>query len=125
MEEEEEESEDLPKISLHAITGRDALDTMKVYGQVGRSISLVLIDSGSTHNFMSLALTEVLGLILKKGETMKVIMASGEKIISPRECQPIAMELQGWKFHIELFVLPLEGYGIVLGAQWLRILGPI
>jgi hypothetical protein len=93
MEEEEEESEDLPKISLHAITGRDALDTMKVYGQIGRSISLVLIDSGSTHNFVSLALAEVLGLIPKKRETMEEIVASGEKIITLGKCQPIAVEL--------------------------------
>ena len=123
--EEEEEVDDSPKISLHAITGRDALDTMKIYGQIGRSISLVLIDSESTHNFMSLALAEVLELILKRGEAMEVIVASGKKIQSPEKCNPIVVELQGWNFHIEFFVLPLEGYGIVLGAQWLHILGPI
>ena len=123
--EEEEESEDSPKISLHAITRRDALDTMKVYGQIGRSISLVLIDLGSTHNFMSLALAEVLELIPKRGEAMEVIVALGEKIQSLGKCNLIVVELQRWNFHIEFFVLPLEGYGIVLGAQWLRILGPI
>jgi hypothetical protein len=122
---EEEEGEDSPKISLHAITGRDASDTIKVYGQIGRSISLVVIDSGSTHNFMSLALAEVLELIPKRGEAMEVIVASGEKIQSSGKCNPIVVELQEWKFHIEFFVLPLEGYGIVLGAQWLRVLGPI
>ena len=86
---------------------------------------MVLIESGSTHNFMSLALAEVLELISKRGEAMEVIVASREKIQSPGKCNPIVVELQGWKFHIKFFVLPLEGYGIVLGAQWLRVLGPI
>ena len=91
--EKDEEGEDSPKISLHAIMGRDALDTMKVYGHIGRSISLVLIDSGSTHNFMILALAEVLELILKRGEAMEVIVASGEKIQSLGKCNPIVVEL--------------------------------
>jgi hypothetical protein len=80
---EGDDGEDLPKISLHAIIGREALDMMKVYGQIKRSISLVLIDFGSTHNFVSLALANVLGLIPKEGDEMDVIVASGEKIKSP------------------------------------------
>jgi hypothetical protein len=34
------------------------------------------------------------------------------------------VELQGWNFCIDFYILPLEGYGLVLGTQRLRILGP-
>jgi hypothetical protein len=62
MEEDDGEEGDQPLVSLHAITGKDAPETMKVYGVINKIISLVLIDFGSTHNFMSLALAHLLGM---------------------------------------------------------------
>jgi hypothetical protein len=32
---------------------------------------------------------------------------------------------QGWKFSVDYYILQLEGYGVVLGTQWLWMLGPI
>lgn len=74
-----EEAEDTPKISLHAITGKDPTKTMKTYGRIGLSKFLVHIDSGSTHNFMSLSLAHVLNLQPAKEGGMDVTIASGEK----------------------------------------------
>jgi hypothetical protein len=55
---------------------------------------------------------------------MDIIVESGEKISSPGKCVQIPVELQGWNFCIDFYILPLEGYGLVLSTQWLRILGP-
>jgi len=120
-----EEEEVIPEISLHAMTGKDNPETMKIYGRIGKTIFLALIDSGSTHNFMSLALARKLGLQPTKGEGMEVVIASGERISSPGKCIQISVELQGRIFVVDFYILPLEGYGVVLGTQWLRILGPI
>jgi hypothetical protein len=54
-----------------------------------------------------------------------VIIASGEKIRSPGKCVQIPVELQGRIFTVDFYILQLEGYGVVLGTQWLRIFGPI
>jgi hypothetical protein len=53
----------------------------------------VLIDSGSTHNFMSLALTQLLRLQPTEEGGMDVIVASGEKIRIPGKCVKIPVEL--------------------------------
>jgi hypothetical protein len=98
---------------------------MKVYGQIGSTISLVLIDSRSTHNFVSLALAKLLKLQPKDKGGMEVVVASGDRIRSPGKCLQVPVELQGWNFYVDIYILPLEGYGMVLGAQWLRGLGPI
>jgi hypothetical protein len=104
---------------------KDTPETMKIYERIGWSIFLVLIDSGSTHNFMSLALPRLLKLQPAEEGGMDVIIASGEKIRSLGQCVQIPVELQGRIFTVDFYILQLEGYGVVLGTQWLRILGPI
>jgi len=54
-----------------------------------------------------------------------VTIASGEKIYSLGKCIQIPVELQGMTFTIDFYILPVEDYEVVLGTQWLRILGPI
>jgi len=74
---------------------------------------------------VSLALAKLLKLQPKGKGGMEVIVASGDRIRSPGKCLQVPVELQGCNFYVDIYVLPLEGYGMVLGAQWLRGLGPI
>jgi hypothetical protein len=74
---------------------------------------------------MSLALPRLLKLQPAEEGGMDVIIASGEKIRSLGQCVQIPVELQGRIFTVDFYILQLEGYGVVLGTQWLRILGPI
>jgi hypothetical protein len=88
----QDEEEDTPEISLHAITIKDPTETMKTYGRIGQSIFLVLIDSGSTHNFISLSLARVLKLQPAEEGGMDVVITSGEKIRSPGKCVPVELQ---------------------------------
>lgn len=56
---------------------------------------------------------------------MKVQVASGEELSSPGICAQTQILIQGIPIAVDLYILPLEGYDIVLGTQWLRTLGPI
>jgi hypothetical protein len=92
---EDEEDGEPPEISLHAISGKDTLESMKIYKRIGQSHFLVLIDSRSIHNFISLALAQLLRLQPKKEGGMDVMVASGEKLRSLGKCIQIPVELQG------------------------------
>ncbi|KAL4187831.1 hypothetical protein AMTRI_Chr09g40750 [Amborella trichopoda] len=95
-----DEFHELPEISLHAIYGLRVPETMRVKGSLGHIAVMVLIDSGGTHNFMSEMLAKKVGMQPTNGSRFEVMVASGEK-------------------------LPTPGYEVVLGAKWLRTLGPI
>ena len=43
----------MAEISLHAIVGNNSSTTMKVRGKLGSKSVLILLDSGSTHIFVS------------------------------------------------------------------------
>ncbi|MFS7902094.1 putative aspartic peptidase domain superfamily [Helianthus anomalus] len=45
--------EEVAEVSLHAILGNSHPPTMKVHGMINSTKVLILVDGGSTHNFIS------------------------------------------------------------------------
>jgi len=98
---------------------------MRLIGVLKNQQVIILIDSGSTHNFLDSKLAALLGLMPKSEEEIRVKVANGQEIVSSRRNDGVPLKLQGTQFHIDFFVLPLAGCDVVLGIHWLRILGPI
>lgn len=59
-----EQTETTPKISFHAMVGTQTPETMRVMGRLVQKVVTVLIDSGSTHNFVWQEPAEKVGLQL-------------------------------------------------------------
>lgn len=78
------EETETPEISLHAMSGNNALETMKVAGCIQAVSTTVLLDSGSSLNFVSESLAQKLELQSINGPKAKirVMAASGEKLSS-------------------------------------------
>ena len=98
---------------------------MRVRGNIRRISTIVLVDSGSTHNFINEALAKKVGLQPVQGGQFEVMVALGERLSSKGKCKCVTLLLQGIPVSADFYLLPLEGYDIVLGTQWLRTLGPI
>lgn len=56
---------------------------------------------------------------------MSVKVANGETLVSTGVCKGLIINIQGHKFKLDCLLLPLVGYNLVLGVQWLKELGPI
>ncbi|KAF2309076.1 hypothetical protein GH714_000340 [Hevea brasiliensis] len=126
--EETEDVEDFtadPEISLNAITGIRNPQSMRLIGSWMLGQVLILIDSGSTHSFVSAAKVEELNAVVNKQNGLKVHVANGEQLTSPGICKGIPVLLKSNSFMVDLFVLPLTNFDMVLGVNWLRTLGPI
>ncbi|XP_012077775.1 uncharacterized protein LOC105638562 [Jatropha curcas] len=51
--EEQDPTDEVPAISLHAIAGFEGPETIRLSGKVAKSKGTILVDSSSTHNFVS------------------------------------------------------------------------
>ncbi|GJX25621.1 retrotransposon-related protein [Tanacetum coccineum] len=114
-----------PVISLHAMTGETTYKTIRVKAYVGKHTIHSLIDSGSTHTFLDLGVAKKLGCKLRATCPMDVSVANGQIMRSLYECKGFTWTLQGVEFTSDVLILPLGGCEIVLGVQWLSVLGDI
>jgi len=114
-----------PQISLHALTGYTGPKTMRVSAQIGIRTILILIDSGSTHNFIDHKIAKILGLPITPITEFCVTVANGERLSCKEKYVDVKLRVQGLTFSVTLFSLPLTGLDVVLGVQWLEKLGPV
>ncbi|KAJ0047050.1 hypothetical protein Pint_04933 [Pistacia integerrima] len=105
-------------ISLHAIAGTHTPQTMWVTSTINHRTMSVLLDFGSTHNFLKEELARGMGLIHDPYGSLEVQVANGELISSAGKCKGVWLHLQGFLIMVDFYLLSLEGYDVVLGAQW-------
>ncbi|XP_042510970.1 uncharacterized protein LOC122086287 [Macadamia integrifolia] len=117
--------EGLPEISLHALAGPLSPSTIRLTGTCNKLHVHVLIDSGSTHNFVQEKVANMLSWPVFPSKPFKVFVGNGEYLSCTKKCVGMTLELQGHTFTMDLFVLPIQGVDIVLGIRWLSLLGPI
>jgi hypothetical protein len=84
-----------------------------------------LVDSGSTHSFISLETASHLHLQPDYRPGIQVTVANGDCVASAGICRGIHIFIDKEEFVLDFFVIPLTGYEMVLGVHWLRTLGPI
>ena len=114
-----------PKISLYALTGWAAPRTMRVMARIGPYQIIVLIDSGSTHNFINTKLANMLQLPIKPMETFTVRVANGERLTCQGKFEQVQLFIQDISFSLTVYSLSISELDIVLGVQWLELLGSV
>ncbi|KAJ1296380.1 hypothetical protein BS78_01G295900 [Paspalum vaginatum] len=122
---EETTAEDDVEISLHALTGVSTGRTLKLPVKYGAITNTALVDSGSTHSFMATATAHRLGLTPAARPGLTIGVDNGDCIPSTGVCSNTRITIGEESFDIDLYVIPLDGYELVLGCDWLRTLGPI
>nr|GMD63279.1 Transposon Ty3-G Gag-Pol polyprotein [Ipomoea batatas] len=111
--------------SLHAMTGPGNPRSLQLWGQVGGDQIQVLIDGGSTHNFIQPSIAERLNLATKQVTPFRVYIGNGDSLACTYCCQNATLVMQGNEFEVDLYILPIQGPDVVLGVQWLQSLGKV
>ncbi|XP_071725748.1 uncharacterized protein [Rutidosis leptorrhynchoides] len=114
-----------PYISLNALTGVSDYQTMRVTCQVNKTVVQILIDSGSTHNFLDINVAKKLGCTIKKGDTIPVMVPGGNTMYNASVCEALQWQISGETFVSDMLILPIGGCEMVLGIQWLKLLSDI
>ena len=106
----------ISEISFHAIAGAEHPQTIHVLGRLGNKDVTVLIDGGSTHNFIDQAIVSRFGLPVNHDKKFQVMVANREKIECEGQCRAVALNIQGLAVIADYYVLPVAACQIVLGV---------
>nr|GMD34100.1 Transposon Ty3-G Gag-Pol polyprotein [Ipomoea batatas] len=110
---------------LNTMTGSGNPRSLRLVGKIKHSPCLVLIDSGSTHNFINPDIVEKLKLPTKAIKPFKVYIGNGDTLGCQHVCPNVEICMRGNSFTVDLQVLSIVGPDVVLGVQWLQSLGSV
>nr|XP_023903579.1 uncharacterized protein LOC112015403 [Quercus suber] len=103
---QDEEAE--PEITLYALVGSPNPGRMRVKGKVNSVSLVILVDSGSTHNFIDATVISVLHIHVDKSQILEVKVANGDVIKTQGLCKDVP-EFQG-VFTTPMDLPPMRGH---------------
>lgn len=112
-------------ISKEAMEGAESPTTMRLHGWVQDREVLMLVDSGSSHSFVSEAMADRLQGVQQARSALTVRVANGGVMRRDKELSDCQWHTQGVTFTTNLRVLPLGSYDIILGIDWLEQHSPM
>ena len=85
----------------------------------------ILIDSCSTHNFIDPRIAKQNDCFIYPCSIFDVMISIEGTLPWKGKFHSVWISIGDYNLHSKMFSLPLGGCDVVLGAQWLRTLGPI
>lgn len=104
--------------------GKLVPSTLKLAGTINGQEVVVLVDGGSTNNFIQSRLAAHLHLTVQPSSHMKVTVGNGGALSCGGECTGVVLMMGGATFTVDLLLLPIYDADLVLGVQWMLQLGP-
>jgi len=114
-----------PTISCNALARITTPQTIKIQGHIKKKKIIVLIDSGSTHNFTHCKIMKELNCFLYPAPECQVMVSSGETINCSIKCHNIKLSIGEYVLSSPMLSIPMGGADVVLGFEWLQLLGTI
>jgi hypothetical protein len=112
-------------ISLNALTGFSAPQTLKLIGYIKHRKVIILVDSGSTHNFIHRRIAQETHCYIHVVNNFQIMIANGGSMKCGGCCENVRLQIGDYHLKSHMFSIDMGGCDIMLGADWLRTLGPI
>jgi hypothetical protein len=114
-----------PVISLNVLTGFSAPQTLKLIGYIKHRKVIILVDSGSTHNFIHHRIAQETHCYIHAVNNFQIMISNGGSMKCGGRCENVCLQIGDYHLKSHMFSIDMGGCDIVLGADWLRTLGPI
>jgi hypothetical protein len=112
-------------VSLHALAGIKTPKTMLLPVTINGERLTALVDTGSTHNFLSGAAMRRLALPPSGTDTLSVTVANGDRLACQGVARQVPILIGDEHFSIDCVGIDLGYYDFILGVDFLSTLGPI
>ncbi|GJX70825.1 transposon ty3-I gag-pol polyprotein [Tanacetum coccineum] len=113
-----------PHLSLNVYHGSNGVATIRLSGSINGTQVQVLLDGGSSDNFIQPRVAKHVGLPIEPSKTFRVMVGSGTFLQVEGLITSIPLHVQNELIKFSAYVLPISGADIILGAAWLATLGP-
>lgn len=110
----------IPRPIGHAVPS-----TLKLAGSINGQEVIILVDGGSTNNFIQSGMAAHLNLVMQPSMHTWVTVGNGDTLTCGGECSAVPLKVGDTIFTIDLILLPIYGAYLVLAVQWLLQLGPV
>lgn len=111
-------------LSLNALKGGMGVGTIRFLAHIDQLPITVLIDGGSSDNFLQPRVAKFLKLPIQPAPMFKVMVGNGNYMTAEGLIQQFTVQVQGNSFQLPAFLLPISGADLILGASWLKTIGP-
>ena len=92
-----------PQISLHTMSGAFFPQTLKFTGSIGSMEVSILVDGGSTHNFIQSRIVSSLQLPITDSTKFGVMVGNGETLTCEGMCAVVPIEFKN-EFFLLIFI---------------------
>jgi len=104
-------------ISCNAWARITTPQTIKIEGPIKNKKVIVLIDSGSTHNFIHCKIAKELNCFLYLAPKCQVMVTNGGMIICFGKCDNIKLSMGEYVLKSPMLSIPMGGADVLLGVQ--------
>ncbi|KAJ1392084.1 Aspartic peptidase domain superfamily [Sesbania bispinosa] len=111
-------------LSYNALSSSSRLGTMQFQGYMHGMLVQVLLYGGSSDNFLQPRLAHCLKLPIEPVPNTNVVAGNGHTLVVEGLIPDLEVKIQGHSIKLLVYLLPVAGAGLVLGASWLATLGP-
>ena len=112
-------------LSQDALAGADGPKSMRFLGSIQGHELLILVDSGSTHSFLSLSIAAQLSRVQSLSQPIQVQVANGAILQCSSHLPAAVWLIHDHSFSADLRVLPLQHFELILGMDWLESFSPM
>ena len=113
------------QLSLNALAGTTHGDAMQLQALVRNKTMLTLVDTGSSHSFVSAAFLDTVGIKPIPTTPKQVKLANGQILLSDLWVPNMPWLCNGYTLHADMRVLDITAFDAILGYDWLKPLSPM
>ncbi|MCI02194.1 hypothetical protein A2U01_0023226, partial [Trifolium medium] len=94
-------SEDTHHLSLNAMGGSNGLGTIRFTGQIGSIRVHILVDGGSSDNFIQPRVAQTLKMDIEPAPNLKVLVGNGQMMTAEGKIQQLPLLVQGQEIKVK------------------------
>jgi hypothetical protein len=112
-------------LSKDAVSGTEGPRTMRLKGVIEGKEALILVDSGTSHTFLSKQFAIGFSGLQQLCQLVQLQVANGESLCCSAVLPQASWSVQEYSFVTDMKILELQHFDMILGMDWLEQFSPM